>query len=199
MKNIFIAAMLFTLPAGLANAQDDEKKSAKQAADMQAMMAAYERAAAPGAEHKALQKMVGRWSATVKHWSGPGEPMVEAGSAETKAILGDRFVQTTFSSTFMGRPFTGIGITGYDNVKKKYVSTWLDSMATGIMRIEGTMDPGGRVLTQKATHTNPMTGKETSTRIVTTLNGETSYTDEFYEKRGGRDVKTMEITYIKVK
>ena len=199
MKNMFIAALLFTLPAGLANAEDDQKKSAKQAADTEAMMAAYERAAAPGAEHKTLQKMVGRWSATVKHWPVPGEPIVETGTAETKSILGDRFIQTTFSSTFMGKPFSGISITGYDNVKKKFVSTWLDSMATGIMRIEGTMDQGGRVLTQKATHTNPMTGKETSTRIVTTLNGETTYTDEFYEKRGGRDVKTMEITYAKVK
>jgi hypothetical protein len=33
----------------------------------------------------------------------------------------------------MGMPFEGLGYTGYDNVKKQYFGTWIDSMSTGIM------------------------------------------------------------------
>ena len=43
----------------------------------------------------------------------------------------------------MGTPFTGHGMTGYDNVTGKYWSTWTDSMSTGIMVSEGSCDAEG--------------------------------------------------------
>ncbi len=36
----------------------------------------------------------------------------------------------------MGMPFEGMGIDGYDNLAKQYVSTWVDNMGTGIMNID---------------------------------------------------------------
>ena len=59
--------------------------------------------------------------------------------------LGGRFLEERVQSSFMGQPFSGIGYTGYDNVKKKYVSTWMDNMGTMIMVMEGTPDPAGKV------------------------------------------------------
>ena len=38
----------------------------------------------------------------------------------------------------MGQPFSGVGIDGYDNLRKKYVTTWIDTMGTGIFSMEGT-------------------------------------------------------------
>jgi hypothetical protein len=59
----------------------------------------------------------------------------------------------------MGMPFQGRGYTGYDNVKKKYVGTWMDSFSTGVMSFTSTkvtpkqitsvaeaLDPSGKKL-----------------------------------------------------
>jgi hypothetical protein len=79
--------------------------------------------------------------------------MESTGTAEGKALLGDGFVQTTVSSTFMGKPFSGVGVSGYDKARKKFVGTWMDSMSTGIGRIEGTADTSGKVITSQMTST----------------------------------------------
>ena len=52
----------------------------------------------------------------------------------------------------MGQPFTGIGVTGYDNHAKKYLSTWIDSMGTGIFSMEGTASMDGETITLNSSH-----------------------------------------------
>jgi hypothetical protein len=166
--------------------------------DPAAAMAAYEKAAAPGDQHKLLQKMVGKWDVAVKSWMAPGQPPMESkGTAEAKTILGDRFVEMKFNGTMMDKPFEGIGTTGYDNTKKKFVGTWIDSMSTGIMRTEGTADAAGKVITNQATSSDPMTGKEARLKIVEKWESDNKHTSEFFEKRGGKEMKTMEIVYTK--
>jgi hypothetical protein len=198
-----------TLMAGTALAQDKldkpEKleKSEKKAkdGDPQAVMAAYEKAAAPGGQHKLLQKRVGKWNFTMKSWMDPkgGAPVESTGTAEVKPLLGDRFTQTQVTASFMGKPFSGVGLTGYDNAKKKIVGTWVDSMSTGIMHSEGTVDPGGKVITSSMVGTDPMTGKESKSRVVETHEGEYKVVEEFFEKKAGKEVKVMEITYTRAK
>ena len=184
---------MLVLAAGLG-----ARASAKEP-DPAAMIAAYEKAAAPGEPHKTLQRMVGKWEVEMKSWMAPGQPPSESkGSAEVKPILGDRFVEMKLSTTFMNKPFDGVGVTGYDNTKKKYVGTWMDSMSTGILRSEGTADPTGKVITASLVGSDPLTGKESHTRIVETWDsGDKKFVEEFYEKKGGKEVKTMEVTYTK--
>ena len=67
-------------------------------------MEAYEKAIAPGEQHKLLQKQVGKWNLSLKSWPAPDAPPMEStGTAETKSILGDRYVQTTLTSSMMGK------------------------------------------------------------------------------------------------
>ncbi len=40
----------------------------------------------------------------------------------------------------MEMPFHGIGTEGYDNVRKKFMASWIDNMGTGILLMEGTYD-----------------------------------------------------------
>ena len=42
--------------------------------------------------------------------------------------------------------FKGMGVEGYDNVKKKFVSSWIDNMGTGIQFSDGTYDPATKTL-----------------------------------------------------
>jgi Protein of unknown function (DUF1579) len=198
-------ALVTALVTGVAVAQekgDQARKNGKagKEPDPQAMMAAYEKAAAPGEQHKMLQKQVGKWNLSLKSWHAPGQPPEEStGTAETKSLLGDRYIQTTLNSTMTGRSFSGQGTTGYDNARKKFVGTWIDSMSTGIMRSEGTTDPSGKVMTTQASYTDPVTGKETRMKIVGKWESDDKLVEEFYEKRGGKEAKTMEITYTRAK
>src|SRR5688572_12744184 len=200
--NLRIVACLLAgvFATGVAVADDKEKAGKKgKEGDMAAMQAAWEKAGTPGEPHKILKKMVGKWNVAMKSWMDPKAPPMESkGTAEVKPILGDRFVQMNFSSTIMDKPFTGIATNGYDNTKKKYVGTWIDSMSTGIMRSEGTADATGNIKAEGVS-TDPITGKESKMRIVGTWQGDDKLVEEFYEKKGGKETKTMEITYTRAK
>jgi len=108
--------------------------------------------ATPGKEHQALVKRAGKWEYKGKFYMAPDAPPTEMkGRSEFKAIMGGRFVLDENEGDgfpeFGGQKFHGLGITGYDNFKKKYVSTWIDDMGTGILVMEGDASPDGKVLT----------------------------------------------------
>src|SRR3954451_22935724 len=120
--------------------------------------------------------------------------MESTGTAEVRSLLGDRYTQMTFSSTVMGKPFAGVAISGYDNRKKRYVGSWIDSMFTGIMRSGGTADSACKVIASQAVSNDALTGKESRTRIVSNYQSDDKVVEEFYEKRGGKEIKTLELT-----
>lgn len=90
--------------------------------DMQSMMEVYEKLATPGPPHQLLESMAGIWHTKTRCWMEPETPPVESeGTCEQKMLLGGRFLQQVFNGDMMGIPFTGIGVTGFDNHTKKYV------------------------------------------------------------------------------
>jgi hypothetical protein len=198
VRRVISACAVLALAGGVASA-DDEKKAAGKP-DEKAMMEAYAKASEPVEQHKQVLKHAGKWQLTMKSWMDPkGPPSEFKGTAEGKPILGDRFVQTTVTMTMEGAPFNGIATTGYDKGKKKFVNTWIDSMSTGIARGEGTADAAGKVVTTQMVGTDPMTGKESRTRIVEKWESDDTKVEEFFEKKRGKETKTMEITYARVK
>lgn len=115
---------------------------------MAEMMAKWKEMNAKGPEHKKFEKMVGKWDAQTKMWMAPGaEPMVSKASAEFRLILDGRYIVQKFKGEWMGDPFEGMAIEGFDRVKKKFVSIWMDDMSTGIFKSEGTTDASGKVCT----------------------------------------------------
>src|SRR3546814_3705947 len=81
--------------------------------------------------------------------------MVETGKSVDTVVLGGRQIRTQFSSRFMGQPFNGIGFMGYDNVRGKYVASWVDDMSTGLMTSEGDYDPATKTYTFVAEMADP--------------------------------------------
>ena len=61
--------------------------------------------------------------------------------------------------------FKGMGIEGYDNAKKKFVSSWIDNMGTGIQFSEGTYDPATKTFTYTS-EIEMMPGMKTPVREV---------------------------------
>ncbi len=173
----------------------EEEKKQKGGIDAQAMMEVYTKLATPGAPHKTLANLVGSWITKTKAWMEPDKPPVEGtGTCEQKMLLGGRYLQQEYSGEMMGSPFTGINLIGYDNHTKKYVSTWIDSMSTGIYYFEGTASPDGRTITQLSSYDDPVRGPM-AWRSVTRIIDDNSLEYEMYLiPEGGKEEKMMEMT-----
>jgi hypothetical protein len=182
------------LAAGVAAAQDKAKAPAM---DEKAMMEMMAKAATPGDAHKKLEPMIGTFDAKVKMWMDPSKPAEEsAGVSENSWVLGNRFIETRHTGTFMGQPFSGIGYTGYDNVTKKYVGTWMDTASTGVMTSTGSM--AGNTMTSTATMSDPTTGKMARTTMKMTVTDKDHHIMEMWGPGpDGKKYRMMEITYTR--
>ena len=172
-----------------------EKKHAKQM-DPQAMMEVYQKLATPGEPHKQFESLAGSWTTQTKEWMEPGKPPTEAsGSADMKMLLGGRYLQQEFTSEMMGQPYTGMGITGYDNLHKKHVSIWLDTMGTAPFMMEGTGGADGKTISLKGQHAEPGGGHMTHRAVWKIVDDNTQTFDMYGTHHGGKDTKVLEITY----
>ena len=148
----------------------------------------------PGSAHKMLAKSDGEWNEEMTMWMQPGaEPVKSKATAVNKMILGGRYQQTTHKGDVMGMPFEGMGLTGFDNIKKMYVSTWVDNMGTGMMYSEGKWDEATKSVEFKGTVVDPMSGKELKVRQVMKIVDDNTETMEMYTTVDGKEFKTMEI------
>jgi hypothetical protein len=128
-------------------------------AEMKEMMAQMMELAKLNENHKLLADVVGTWTYTVKMWMNPdpsAKPEEYKGTAVRKPMMDGRFfvIDVTGKMEMPGpdgkkkeMTFKGMGIEGYDNVKKKFVGSWVDNMGTGIMMSEGTYDPATKTFT----------------------------------------------------
>lgn len=134
-------------------------------AAMAAMGKAWEDFAKPGDMHAWMAKGAGTWTCdSVASWMMPDAPPVynKATSVE-KAILGGLYMEGNFTGSMMGAPMMGHSITGYDKMKKKFVSSWIDNMGSGIVRLEGDYDAATKTLNMKGKQSDP--GRNTEADI----------------------------------
>ncbi len=158
--------------------------------------------------HKLLGQLAGTWKYTVTMWMAPNAlPMKSTGTAVRKPVMGGRyFVMDTTGTIKMPGPdgklkdaeFKGMSLEAYDNVKNKFVGTWMDNMGTGIMTSEGTYDPATKTFNYNA-EIEMMPGMKTKVREVIKIVDKDHHTFEWFEDRGGQEAKTMEITYTRKK
>jgi len=174
-----------------------EKKQEKQM-DPQAMMEMWKKLGTPGEPHKLFASLAGSWTTQTKEWMEPDKPPAEStGTAEMKMLLDGRFLYQEYNGQMMGQPFTGIGIDAYDNLTKKYVTAWMDSMGTGIFMMGGTASAGGRTITLKGSHPEPGGGRMTHRAIWKIVDNNTQTFDMWGTHEGGKEMKMMEITYTR--
>ncbi len=181
------------------------------ASDMDKMMKEMMENSKLNENHKLLSSLDGDWDYTVKMWmdgNTSGTPQESKGTATRKSIMDGRYVTMDVNGTMqmpgadgkpMDVPFHGMGLEGYDNVKKKFVASWIDSMGTGIEFSEGKYDPATKTFTYSM-NMEPMAGMKTKVREVVKIVDDSHMTLEWYEtpaKAGSKEKKTMEINYTK--
>ncbi len=178
------------------------KEEAWVAVDSATAMKAWMDYAVPGEPHKSLAKANGNWNAEVTHWMAKDAPPTTGpASSSNKMIMEGRYQQSDFRGNMMGMPFQGMSITGYDNYKKVYVSTWIDNMGSGIMKMEGPWDEASKSMTLKGSMLDPATGKECKMREVFKLVDDNTQVMEMYgpDPKTGVEYKTMEIKFTRKK
>lgn len=150
----------------------------------------------PGPEHEFLKQDVGTWDATVEAWMTPGQPAAVSKGVDTVSMIGGFWTVGDFKSEMMGQPFHGTGTTGFDPAKKKYVSTWVDSMAPGLNVGEYSYDAKTRTMTGLSEGPG-MDGKPVKTRQVIEWKDADNKVFTMYTPVGpdGKDAVMMRITY----
>jgi hypothetical protein len=194
--SIVVAAL--TASAFIRAAEEQSAKKPPSGEDMMAMMA---KVAAIGPEHDRLKTMAGTFNAEVTAQMMPGmPPQVSKGTVKNEMALGGKFLRSDYDGTFMGKPFKGMGLLGFDNVKKKYVSFWVDDMSTGMMMSEGTADESAKTITTSGQFDCPMDNTKHSMRQVITLTDDDHHTYEMYDTGpDGKENKMMTIKYTRAR
>jgi len=184
---VVLALLLAAVPAV---AQEGEMN-----AEMQEMMAAWQKAMTPGEAHSHLADMAGTWTMTVTSWQSPDtEPMVASGSCERTMELGGRVLVERVATEMMGQTFEGVGQTGYNNVTGEYWSTWADNMSTGLISMTGEVE--GETMVFEGETTDPIKGKMIPMRVVISHDGPDKEISEFYMAGpDGEMWKSMVIVY----
>ncbi len=213
-KFVFAAVVLALAGAGLSASTFAQTpapspggvKAAASAGPSEAEITAMSALAQPGENHKLLAGLAGSWDYQVKMWTNPSEAPGEwSGTAVRKPMMDGRyFVAETTGKMQMPGPdgklqdmeFKGMSIEGYDNAKQKFVSTWTDNMGTGILMSEGTYDPATKTFTYFS-EMEVLPGLKMKVRETIKVIDNNHHVFEWYENRGGKDVKTMEIAYTR--
>lgn len=200
MKILFAGAIICS--ANFVWGQNDkDAKMPQMSKEQAAMMKAWEAYATPGYEQKQLAMDNGQWDEASTVWMEPGAPPSQYKMvAVNSMILGGRYQQSVHRGSFEGQPFEGISTVGFDNVKKTYISTWIDNMGTGIMIMEGTYDAKTKSINFKGKQVDPVSGKELEMREIFTLVDDNTRKMEMFQKPlVGKEFKTMEIIMTRKK
>ncbi|WP_288377164.1 DUF1579 domain-containing protein [Chryseobacterium culicis] len=214
MKNlltILSAALLLTAcekgktaaAAGSDKTDSTAASSEWKPVDSATAMKAWMEYSTPGEMQKMLAKSDGTWTGETTMWMENGaKPMMSKSEATNKMMFGGRYQITNHKGDFMGMPFEGMSIVGYDNSKKKFVSTWIDNMGTGIMNGEGEWNASTKSVEFKGKMTDPSRpGKDCDFREVFTFVDDNTQKLEMYgpDSKTGKEYKTMEIKYTRKK
>lgn len=169
--------------------------------DSATMMKNWQEYATPGDMHKLMASWNGTWDADVSSWYAPGMPPTKSKATTVNTMIMDgRYQRSVNKGTMMGAPFIGESIMGYDNFKKKFISTWVDNMGTGVMTLEGTWDDASKKLTLNGQCIDPSSGTDKMMpikQVISVIDDKTQMFEMYAPGPDGKEAKMMEIKLSK--
>ena len=211
MKKMLFPALVLLLACGACKKAEDKAKE-ETAADTTATVktepaeaakpmdsAAVEKAwtayMTPGEPHQRLAAEAGSWTTESTMWMGAdAPPQKSTGTAEVKMVYGGKYQQGVHKGTAMGMPFEGTSTVAYNNASKKYESTWIDNMGTGMMFLTGDYDAATKAITFTGKCVDPISGGEKSIREIWTAPDDNTRKMEMFETGAdGKEYKSMEM------
>jgi hypothetical protein len=150
----------------------------------------------PTEEHKWLAAGAGKWKATGKYMMGP-ENWVPINGVQTNTMQTGGFWQVIEFKDDTGQ-FAGNGLVGYDPLKKKFVSVWVDSMTTELPLSEGTLSADKKTMSMEFMRTDQKSGKKIKVTETVTRKDDKTTVLEMFDHESGSPVKVLEINYAKM-
>lgn len=202
MKHITLIICAVFVTAIYSSLMAQSKKETKPwvPVDSATAMKAWMEYATPGEPHKMLAKSSGTWTGEVTMWMSPNaKPSISTSTSTNKMVMDGRYQLSEFQGNFMGMPFLGMSTTAYDNAKKVFVSTWIDNMGTGIMKMEGPWDEASKTMTLRGTMIDPATGRECNVKETFKIVDDDTQIMEMYgpDPKTGKEFKTMTIKFTR--
>jgi hypothetical protein len=154
----------------------------------------------PGPEHALFKEWAGEFTFVNKFRFSPDMDWQEAKGSSVAKVDFDGFflVSRDTSPDMLGKPFSGMGILGYDTLRKKYTMTWIDNFGPLMTTCEGGYDAAKKTLTMTGKMVDPGTGAEMDVTFITVHDSKD--TQRFQMKMpgpDGTDFVKMEITYTR--
>lgn len=151
------------------------------------------------AELDMLEKHVGTWSVR-GDFSAMGGKL--AGTWTSAMGLGGMWLVGDLDSeyTIEGNtiPFHGHGVTGWDIVEEKYVSTWFDSMTPHVSISHGEFEEATHTMTWFGNNYDPSTGEKTRVKMVETMPNDDTITLTMFDMGEDRsETKTATLVYTR--
>jgi len=191
---VLVGALAASFTLGRASAEDEEKSGGAMAD-----MAAWMELGKPGPEHEAFKKTAGEWTCDVKSWMAPGaEPILSKGKTKFAVALGGLMLKQDYEGSMGGMPFTGLGYSAFNKATGKYEAVWMDSMSSGIMFMNGTEKEKGKTWVYHGHFFGPG-GVKIKSRSIMTHVSDDEQTMVMYMDSGAGEMKSMEMTYTRVK
>jgi hypothetical protein len=190
MKKILLSfsALLFSACLFQANAQSEEE------------MKKWMDYSTPSDVHKMMASWDGNWKEEINFWMAPGAPPQKMESkCVNKMILGGRYQESKHIGDFGGMPFEGISTLAWDNAGKYFISTWIDNMGTGLTVLKGEWDAATKTITLKGEMMDAMTGKAGPMRETLKIVDENTQIMEQFNMKDGKEYKSMEIKFTRIK
>lgn len=167
--------------------------------DMADGMKRYMAACKPGKDHEWLAALIGKWNVTTRMWMmGPAsKPRETKGTCEIKWMMEGRWLVREMQGEMMMRPWKCTSVLGYDNFKKKYVCTTIDSLSTAMIRHEGVLDQAQTAMILYGQMDEPMTGEVAKPiKYITRILDADHFTDEVHDLAiGETNTKVVEFVY----
>jgi hypothetical protein len=150
----------------------------------------------PGAEHEHLAASAGQWKVDATMWMDPKAPPMESqGVASRRMIMGGRYLIEEYKSEFMGMPFEGMLLQGYDNLKQEHWGIWVDNMSTWPSISTGRRDANGALTYTGLMHDISTPGGRPYKHVVREKNADETQFDMYDSTPDGTEFKVMGMTY----
>jgi hypothetical protein len=206
IRSILTGAMLvFATAVITSHVVSRDAKLAKQAPPMsteeQTMLKKTEAYATPNDHHKILDAKIGRWNDTLRFWMDANSPPHESKcTSEFAWVMDGRYLTEHTSGTTPSGLFEGMGWSGYDNLKNRYVKVWIDNTLTGIMYFEGTYDNKTKTFTYASETPDIEAGKYVQNRWTEKwVSPDKFVVESFVAGNDGKEFKCFEVTYVRAK
>jgi hypothetical protein len=137
------------------------------APELQKAMQEREAASQPGPQHLNLMRLDGDYVIKEEFYP-PGQttPLESDGTATLRSEMGGRFIVERNAGGYLGEPYVGLRVYGYNNGSKKYEGVWTSSKSTAVISLLGESKDGGITIEYVGTYHEDATGNLRTMQIT---------------------------------